>query len=292
MSKSTFLHLRLGFSLLLLPVFLFAACQAPSIDWLNFALAFTALHLFLYPATNAFNSYYDRDEGSIGLLQCPPPVEKELLWTSLALDAIALLLAAFVSWSFFAALLIYSACSKLYSHPAVRLKKRPVASLLGVALTQGALVFMASYYAVQPGSKLSAAPSGEAWALAGLASLALAGFYPITQIYQHTEDAKRGDKSMSMLLGVKGTIYFSSGVLTLCGALFAALLLSLHGALPAAISLAAMAPAATLFLLNSSKVLRAHSEPGYEFAMKPALLGAGALNAIGLCWLLLKAMQP
>src|SRR5260370_37448 len=43
---------------------------------------------------------------------------------------------------------------------------------------------------------------------ATLSTLLLLGSYPMTQVYQHEEDAKHGDKTMSMLLGIVGTFIF------------------------------------------------------------------------------------
>ena len=107
MTNPTLLHLRIPFSFLLLPVFLLAACLAESIDWWNFALAFVIIHLLLYPAANAFNSYYDQDTGSIGGLENPPPAGRQLLTISLAMDAIAIAAGLLISWQFSAALLVY-----------------------------------------------------------------------------------------------------------------------------------------------------------------------------------------
>ena len=99
-TKSTLLHLRLPFSFFLMPVFLFAVSVSPVVDLLPLCLSFFILHFLIYPASNSFNSYYDRDEMSIGGLEKPPPVTKELLHVSLILDGIALVLSLFISWQF------------------------------------------------------------------------------------------------------------------------------------------------------------------------------------------------
>ena len=49
-----------------------------------------------------------------------------------------------------------------------------------------------------------------------ISSLLIGGFYPLTQIYQHGEDAERGDYTISYRLGIKGTFIFS-GLLFLAG---------------------------------------------------------------------------
>lgn len=53
-----------------------------------------------------------------------------------------------------------------------------------------------------------------------LTSLMLLGNYPMTQVYQHEEDAKRGDKTLSLLLGIKGTFVFTAIVFTFATAGF------------------------------------------------------------------------
>jgi 1,4-dihydroxy-2-naphthoate octaprenyltransferase len=45
-----------------------------------------------------------------------------------------------------------------------------------------------------------------------LCSVLLLGSYPMTQVYQHLEDAKRGDKTLSRMLGVKGTFIWTTCV--------------------------------------------------------------------------------
>src|SRR5208282_1266814 len=100
------------------------------------------IHIFLFPASQAFNSFYDRDVGSIGGLKKPPPVEKDLLFTSIVFDVIALISSFFINAFFAAAVFIYGICSKLYSYDKIRLKKKPVVSWLGVGLLQGSFIFL------------------------------------------------------------------------------------------------------------------------------------------------------
>ena len=42
-----------------------------------------------------------------------------------------------------------------------------------------------------------------------LASVLIGAYYPLTQIYQHEEDSNRGDRTISYLLGIKGTFIFT-----------------------------------------------------------------------------------
>ena len=66
MKRSTWLHLRIPFSFYLLPIFCFAVSQAPHPRLAVTLLIAIILHLMAYPASQGFNSYYDRDQGSIG----------------------------------------------------------------------------------------------------------------------------------------------------------------------------------------------------------------------------------
>ena len=199
--KNILIHLRLPFSFFLLPVFLFALAQSPNPDSSKAWWIFFILHFLLFPASNAYNSYFDKDEGSIGLLETPPPVTKELFYVSWILDIIGLVLGyIFVSQSFAVYLIIYGFISKAYSHPNIRLKKYPVLSWIIVCLFQGALTYLAVYFSINQGSLPSSAIIPSLICTSNLLAI-----YPITQVYQHEEDAKRGDLTMSRLLGIKGT---------------------------------------------------------------------------------------
>jgi hypothetical protein len=230
-SRSTLLHLRIPFSFYLMPVFFFAAgTKLFTSDFLpsypplfnvyqqtllypgKYALAivtaFLSIHLFLYPASNGFNSYYDRDEKAIGGLENPPPVSRELLYVSLLFDAIAIILGFILSWKFSLMLFIYGLVSKAYSHPAIRLKKYGVIAWLTAGIFQGGFTFLMVVVALQG---LGFEPLNESYILfpACLATIMILGFYPLTQVYQHEEDAKHGDNTISRQLGIRGTFVLS-----------------------------------------------------------------------------------
>lgn len=207
-SKSSWLHLRIPFSYYLLPVFLFSLSVSPNISEQPLLWTFLIIHFFLYPASNGFNSYFDKDEKSIGGLKNPPPVNKGLYFLSLFFDAIAIALALWkVSVDFAIMIFIYGLVSKAYSHPIIRLKKYAITSWFIAGLFQGAFTFMMCYMGVN---------KYEFWQTlkpsilfpAFLSSALLWGSYPMTQVYQHDEDAKRGDQTLSLRLGVKGTFWF------------------------------------------------------------------------------------
>ncbi len=218
-SKSTRLHLRIPFSIFLLPVFVFAVSQTDDPEALTMFLMFIALHLFVYPASNGFNSFYDKDEKSIGGLKYPPKVDNNLLYTSLVFDLIGLAISVYISFYFALAVLIYGLVSKAYSHPSIRLKKYPIAGLLTVGIFQGGFVYLASIQVLESLS-LHELFNIENCFPALISSVLLIGSYPMTQIYQHEEDAERGDISISLKLGIRGTFLFTGIVFLMADILF------------------------------------------------------------------------
>jgi len=210
MKNSTLLHLRIPFSFFLMPAFLLAVCVVPNLDLMRSILVFIVWHLFVYPASNGFNSFYDKDKGSIGGLEKPPPVSSELLFFSLLFDIVALAMSFFVSFEFVMAVLIYGLVSKAYSHPAIRLKKYPILGLFSVSIFQGTWVFLSSYQAISQIAIRQLFDNEQVILLAVLSFLLFFASYPITQIYQHEEDAQRNDLTMSRLLGIKGTFIWTA----------------------------------------------------------------------------------
>ena len=205
-SKSVFLHLRLPFSLLLLPVYLFAFSSSSNINNSHALVVFIILHLLVYPASNAYNSYFDKDEGSIALIKNPPKVDKSLYITAITLEWFAVLLSFLVNWPFALGVIIYNLLSKAYSHPTIRLKKYPVISFLVVFIFQGGFIYLLCFYAF---ADIFLGFTADAFLAAVICSCLIGASYPLTQVYQHEEDFKRGDKTLSLLLGIKGSFLFS-----------------------------------------------------------------------------------
>lgn len=208
-SRSTWLHLRIPFSFFLLPVFLLGLALVSDIDLVKAGLVFIILHFLLYPASNGYNSYFDKDEDSIGGLEKPPEVSRQLYWVSLGLDGLALLLSLLLGPLFLIMAFVYGLISKAYSHPAIRLKKMPVTGWLAAGLFQGAFTVLMVYEGMT-GEGYEAFLEPEIYTPALLSSLLLMGSYPMTQIYQHDEDGRRGDETISRKLGILGTFHFTA----------------------------------------------------------------------------------
>jgi len=201
--RSTIQLLRFHFSFFLMPVYWFALSQVVRPDAERALLIFIILHILIYPSSNGFNSYMDRDEGSIGGLKSPLQPTRQLLYVSLVMDALALILGFFISIYFVLAELVYILASRAYSARSVRLKKYPVIGFLIVVICQGALVFFMVYHGSHSLLSLHVPTLGMI-----SASLLIGGFYPLTQIYQHEADARDNVRTISAQLGLRGTFIF------------------------------------------------------------------------------------
>ena len=212
--RNTLLHLRLPFSFFLLPVFIFAISQAFPLNWPNTVVLFVALHFFIYPGSNIYNSYMDDDKGSIGGLRNPPPATRKMYYVSIIFDAAGLLLSSLLGWKMLLLMTGYIFISKAYSWKGIRLKKMAFAGWLTVMLFQG------GYTCMMVSMAATNTYNAEWFTIKNLlcmllASLLIGGYYPLTQIYQHEEDSSRGDFTLSFKLGINGTFIFSGALFVL-----------------------------------------------------------------------------
>jgi 1,4-dihydroxy-2-naphthoate octaprenyltransferase len=188
-----------------MPVYWFALSQTPHVNSFHAILVFCILHLLVYPASNGYNSYMDRDTGSIGGVRDPQQPTKQLFYASILLDLVAIALSCLISYYFLLGILAYILASRAYSYRGIRLKKYPVTGYLTVVIFQGALTFFLVMHGCSNIMLIKEIPFSAMLA----ASLLIGGFYPLTQIYQHRQDKEDGVTSISSLLGYKGTFIFT-----------------------------------------------------------------------------------
>lgn len=222
--RSLITHLRLPFQLLLAPIFLWGVLLAllwrptawPATSG-HIIIAFVVFHICNYGGGTAFNSFYDRDEGPIGGLAHPPPVIASLLPFSLVVQCIGWVGAALVNGAVFTVYGIMFALFIAYSHPWVRLKAHPYRALATVAFGQGVLGFWAGWLAVVADWHSLSVDLCLWGALSAL--LITVGLYPLSQIYQIAEDSARGDTTIAVLCGVRGSFRLATSLLIAgCGA--------------------------------------------------------------------------
>ncbi|MEO6720971.1 MAG: UbiA family prenyltransferase [Ferruginibacter sp.] len=220
-SKSTRQLLRIHFSLFLMPVYWFAISQTVHIDTFRAILVFIILHLLVYPASNGYNSYMDRDTESIGGIKNPMQPTKQLFYLTILLDIVAIILSCFISMYFLIGIVAYIAASRAYSYRGIRLKRFPLLGYLTVVIFQGAVTFFLVMHGTSENKTLEIPVMGMI-----AASLLIGGFYPLTQIYQHKQDKEDGVITMSYLLGYKGTFIFTAIIYVLAVTCLAILLIS------------------------------------------------------------------
>ena len=214
LQKSTIQLLRLPFSYFLMPIFWFSLCFVPHIHWYRAAFIFFLLHIFLYPASNGYNSYMDRDVASIGGIKHPMQPTKQLFAVSVGMDIVGSILSLLVSVQFFAAYICYIMFSRLYSYRGIRLKKYPIIGYITVIINQGMVTFFMVYSGCSQ-QMYEALP----WQSLVASAFLIGGFYPISQIYQHKQDAEDGVTTISMLLGIRGTFIFCAAMYSVVFAL-------------------------------------------------------------------------
>jgi 1,4-dihydroxy-2-naphthoate octaprenyltransferase len=269
-----------------MPVFFFALALTPNLNESRLLWVFLSLHLFLYPSSNGYNSYFDKDEESIGGLKNPPKVTKDLYWLSLVFFLIAIGLAGMINFSFASMIVIYGLVSMAYSHPSIRIKKYPWLSWLIAGFFQGYFTFAMIYAGLSNlGWDVMLKPHILIPGL--LTSLMLWGNYPLTQVYQHGEDSRRGDRTLSLVLGIKGTFSFSALVFALSGAAFIGFFLSRNQVDICWVYLGAMAPILLFFLIWFSFI---RTNPvkyaNYSWAMGMNTISAISLNAFFIYYFL------
>lgn len=283
---STFQLLRFHFSFFLMPVYFFALSQVKIINWRHALLVFFILHLLVYPASNGYNSYMDRDTSAIGGLKSPMEPTSQLFFVTVVLDSLAIVLSFLISPVFAIGIFFYIVASRLYSFRGVRLKKYPVTGYLTVIIFQGAVTFLLVYHASDVNHTLHIP------VLAMIASsLLIGGFYPLTQIYQHDEDYKDGVITISYLLGYKGTFIFTGIIYAfafitlgwyfyLKSALFSFFILQIF-----------MLPILVYFFIWFARVLKNDEQANFKNTMQMNMLASVFSNLGFITLLILKTIE-
>ena len=283
LQASTIQLLRIEFSFFLMPVYWFALSQINEINTSKAVVVFSILHFLVYPASNGYNSYMDKDKGSIGCVEKPLQPTKQLLYATVLLDAIAVFTSFFINTYFVVSLVFYILASKAYSYRKIRLKRFPIVSYLLAIVFQGAVV-----YAMVSNSSNNIHNLAIAWLPAIGITLIVGGFYPLTQIYQHKQDQADGVTTVSMLLGYKGTFGLAAlmffAAMLLIGYYFASNL-ELDRFI---ILLICMAPTLVYFLWWYNKVRKQIVEVNFKNTMRMNWIAAVCSNAAFIIILIIK----
>jgi 1,4-dihydroxy-2-naphthoate octaprenyltransferase len=283
--RSTIQLLRFHFSFFLMPVYWFALSQVVRPNAGRAILIFIILHVLIYPSSNGFNSYMDRDEDSIGGLKTPMQPTRQLMYASLIMDSLALILGFFISIYFVMAEFTYILASRSYSARSVRIKKYPIAGFLTVVVCQGALVFFMVYHGAHPLLSLHVPTLGMI-----SASLLIGGFYPLTQIYQHEADARDNVITISAKLGIKGTFTFCGIIYGIAFVVLAFFLLSSLELKRFLIFTTCMLPVLVYFMIWAAQVWQNPSNADFRHTMRMNII-ASFCSGIGFILVFLMKNQ-
>ena len=160
-----------------MPVYWYALSQTANINRAHALLIFILLHLLVYPASNGYNSYMDRDTESVGGIKNPMQPTRQLFYVSVLFDVMALAASTLISKYFLIGLLAYILASRAYSYRGIRLKKYPIIGYITVIIFQGAVTFFLVIHGCSVEKTLNVP-----WMGILAASLLIGGFYPLTQI--------------------------------------------------------------------------------------------------------------
>ena len=180
-------------------------------------------------------------------------------------------------------ILIYIFFSRLYSYRKIRLKKYALVAYLVVILNQGGLIFYTVFHAAN-----SEAGAIAPWLGMLCATLLIGGFYPITQIYQHKDDAADNVETISMLLGKKGTFIFCSVVYAIVFALLFYYYNLIHQAFLFGIILLFFLPVLIYFMIWFLQVTKDVSSADFKHTMRMNKLASACTNMAFITLLILQ----
>lgn len=274
--------LRFPFSFFLMPLFIFALSQAESINYAHAITAFVIIHLLVYPSSNGYNSYVDKDETSIGGLEKPPQPTRQLFYTTVAMDVLALLLSyVLVSTLFALCIFAYILASRAYSSKQIRLKKYPLLGMLTVVVFQGGFTF---YMCTVGISSIPFEFTFTHMILLCACSFQIAGAYPLTQIYQHEADLKDGVTTLSYTLGYVGTFVFTAGMFALCNVFYYLYFDAMDSLNQFYVVQLFFVPIVLFFAYWCYQVVKDNSKANFKNTMRMNLIGAVCMN---LCFVAL-----
>jgi len=191
-----------------LPLFLFAISQTHDLNWLHTGFFFVILQVLMHPSNQLqiANANMELSDNKTDITQ----QAKNLITTSISMNSLAVVLSILIfSLEVGVGVLCYLLLSKLHNNNPIRLRKYAIISLLLTMTMQGVLLFALTQYA-----------TGKLMLITNVFAIQACAFfvgfvYPLTQMHTHTDDLKRGDLTISIRLGLKGTFALSLVMLLL-----------------------------------------------------------------------------
>jgi len=203
-ARSFVVHFRLHYQLFILSGgYLFGALFSDGLNAKMFWLQFLNVSVLLFGTATVYNSWHDKDEGPIGGLKHPPPMQPWMRKVALWMQFGGLLLAHYAGIEFTYLYLASMVFFWLYSTKRARWKGHPIKSLIAIGISTGTNSFWMGYFAA----------GGEAFTpeivIVGVGTaLVFLSLYPVSQIYQMRNDSIRGDRTFAIEFGIQGVKRF------------------------------------------------------------------------------------
>jgi 1,4-dihydroxy-2-naphthoate octaprenyltransferase len=260
--------MRIPFSYFLLPVFLFSLAISPNVSEKS-ARTFVIVHVF-YPARTATTAT-DKDERVLAALK--PSCEQGLYYLALYSWR------SYDPWLRNDQLHIFFYAARVWTGLKHTVTRGFVLSIRDWMVAAGlfrTFTLVMCYIGINKFSLENIKPS--VLIPGGLCSLMLWANYPMTQVYQHEEDAKRGDETFSRMLGIRGTFYFVAGVFGLVTLGFVIYFNAFFSFKYALLFLAALSPVVLYFSYWFLITLRDETKVDYGHTMWLNFISATSLN--------------
>jgi len=203
-ARSFIVHFRLHYQVFILSGgYLFASLFLDELNAGMFWLQFINVAVLLFGTATVYNSWHDKDEGPIGGLKNPPPMQPWMRKLALWMQFGGLLIAHYGGIEFTYLYLISMVFFWLYSTRRARWKGHPIKSLIAIGVSTGTNSFWMGYFAAggdQFSPEIIVAGIGTA--------LVFLSLYPVSQIYQMRTDSVRGDRTFAIEFGIQGVKRF------------------------------------------------------------------------------------
>ena len=187
---------------------------------------------------------------------------------------VALILGCLIDLYFAGGIAVYILASRAYSYRGIRLKKYPILGWLTVIICQGALIFFLVFYGSHhPGGDIQAPALGLI-----ASSLLVGGFYPLTQIYQHEEDRRDHVRTLSLLLGYRGSFIFTGIVYGIAFATLTYYFLETLQIKEFYVLATCMLPVTVYFFIWAARVWKDTSQANFVNSMRMNLLASICIN--------------
>jgi 1,4-dihydroxy-2-naphthoate octaprenyltransferase len=182
----------------------------------------------------------------------------------------------------------YILASRAYSYRGIRLKRYPIIGFFTVVFFQGFGVYSMTYFACNISNEFVAVYPEYFYIPFVVSSVMVAGIYPLTQVFQHDADARNDDYTLSMMLGYRGTFFFSTAMFLLSALLLFVYFYDLGRLYDYFIFVVFLFPVLCFFFWWFRKVYYDERQANYRYTMMMNAFSAGSMNAYFLLLIFLK----